>query len=205
MSMGPKETRQDAEARFVKHLLSLVEREDRGALAALRRSLQEATGIAMSACPYVVPFLPAEEDYPGHHDSRNRAYFLIGALFALHPEHAEGVSLGHAFRRINSDTAEGKKGADNQSTRSRFVALLDAHEDDVADHLRHAVSLARAKEIRIDWVRTLKQLLGWGAPSRWAQRQLATDFWSEMLLPDAASSPSTPSTTPEPNEGEMPQ
>lgn len=206
MSTGSKEMTQDRPTRFVAHLLGLVEREDRGALAALRRSLQEPTGIAMSACPHVVPFLPDEADRKNDGGFTERAYFLIGALFALHPEHAEGVSLGHAFRRINSDTAEGKKGADNQSTRSRFVALLDAHQDDVADHLRHAVSLARAKEIRIDWVRTLKQLLQWGAPSRWVQRRLAADFWGEALQPDGSTPTlSTPPTTPQLNESEMPQ
>lgn len=204
MTTISRETGQDTVARFVRHLLSLAERDDRGALAALRRSLQAPTGIAMSACPYVVPFLPPSEAYPGRPDSRGRAYFLIGALFALHPEHEEGVSLGHAFRGINSDTAEGKKGLDNQSTRARFVALLDAHEDDVADHLRHAISLVRAKNRRIDWERTLKQLLGWGAPDRWAQQQLANDFWSEPLQPNAGSLPEDPSTTPQPNKGEVP-
>jgi CRISPR system Cascade subunit CasB len=126
----------------------------------------------MSACPYVVPFLPAEPDR-----FRERSFFLVGALFALHPDHADGVSLGHAFRRINGDTAEGQKGRDNESIRARFVALLDAHPDDIAEHLRHAVSLARAREIRLDWVRMLKDLLSWRAPDRWVQRRLAADFW----------------------------
>lgn len=163
-------TRQDHPApdrvsAFVAHLQRLAERDDRGALAALRRSLQEPSGVAMSACPHVVPFLPSEQD--GY---RERSFFLVAALFALHPVHAQGVSLGHAFRRIDG-------GAGNESTRARFVALLDAHPDDVADHLRHAVSLARAHDVPLDWVRTLKDLLAWRAPDRWAQRRLAHDFW----------------------------
>jgi CRISPR system Cascade subunit CasB len=172
MTIEHKETGSDPGARFVAQLVMLAEREDRGALASLRRSLQEPSGIAMSACPYVVPFLPAEPD-----QFRERAYFLIGALFALHPAHEQGCSLGHAFRRINNETSEGKRGTDNESTRSRFVALLDAHPDDVAEHLRHAVSLARSRAIRLDWVRTMKDLLGWPAPTRWVQRRLANDFW----------------------------
>lgn len=196
MSDETKEPVHDRASAFVAFLRGLAERDERGALAALRRTLQEPSGIAMSACPYVVPFLPAESKDP----FRERAFFLIGALFALHPDHAEGVSLGHAFRRINSDTAEGKKGTDNESTRSRFVALLDAHPDDISDHLRHAVSLARAKEIRLDWVRMLKDLLRWRAPDRWVQRRLASDFWG-----GDAEARSAPATTPTTNESEIRQ
>jgi CRISPR system Cascade subunit CasB len=172
----------DRAGAFVEHLRVLGEDDDRGALAALRSSLQEPGGIGMRACPHVVPFLPPEPDR-----YRERAFFLVGALFALHPEHAEGVSIGHAFRRINADTAEGQTGGDNESTRARFVALLDAHEDDLAEHLRHAVSLARAKEIRLDWARLLRDVLQWRAPDRWVQRRLAADFWGGGA-PVAASS-----------------
>jgi CRISPR system Cascade subunit CasB len=144
----------------------------------------------MSACPYVVPFLPAEPDR-----FVERAYFLVGALFALHPDHAPGVSLGHAFRRINDGTAEGQKRADNESTRARFVALLDAHPDDIADHLRHAVSLARARAIPIDWIRTLKDLVNWRAPDRWVQRRLAADFWRSDADDTQIDPPAFPPTT----------
>ena len=163
---------QDRVSRYVGHLLELAERDDRAALAALRHSLQEPRGFAMSACPYVVPFLGGN---PGI--ALERAFFLVGALFALHPEHRAGVSLGDAFRQLNETTAEGKRGADNPSLRSRFVALLDAHQDDVAEHLRHAVSLARAHAIALDWVRLCRDLRGWGAEDRWVQRRLASDFW----------------------------
>ncbi len=195
MSDETKEPPHDRAGGFVAFLRGLAERDDRGALAALRRSLQEPTGIAMSACPYVVPFLPAESKDP----FRERAFFLLGGLFALHPDHADGVSLGHAFRNINAGTAEGQKGRDNESMRSRFVALLDAHADDVADHFRHAVSLARAKEIRLDWVRTLRDLLHWRAPDRWVQRRLATDFWGSD-----ADGHQAPFSRPDANESETP-
>lgn len=177
----PNENKSNRVTSFIEYLRDLAEREDRGAFAALRRGLLEPTGIAMSACPYVVRFLPSE---PRPH--QERVFFLVGALFALHPEHAEGVSLGHAFRRINRDTPEGQKGRDNASTRARFVALLDAHPDDVAEHVRHAVSLARAKQVGLDWVRTLSDLLAWGSPARWVQRRLANDFWADDSADAAA-------------------
>ncbi len=155
---------------FVAHLRRLADEENRGALAALRASLQDPNGMAVAACPHVVPFLaPTENLY------RDRAFFLVGALFALHPEPGGG-SLGHAFRAINGDQ-EGPTGGDNESLRGRFVALLDADAEDLPNHLRHAVSLARAKEKPLDWERLLHDVLDWRHQTRHVQRRLARDFW----------------------------
>ena len=159
-------------AAFVARLRGLADAEDRGALAALRASLQDPHGMAAAACPYVVPFLPLDEDL-----SRDGAYFLVGALFALHSDAGgDGVSLGHAFRAIN-EGQEGPGKPDNESLRGRFVALLDADREDLPDHLRHVVSLARAKLKPLDWYRLLRDVLGWDHPSRYVQRRLARDFW----------------------------
>ena len=168
----------DRAAAFVARLRALADDEDRGALAALRKSLQDPNGMAAAASSYVVPFLPAAENI-----ARDRSYFLVGALFALHWDAGgEGVSLGHAFRAIN-DGQEGAGKADNESLRGRFVALLDADAEDLHDHLRHAVSLARAKQKPLDWLRLLRDVLGWDNPSRYIQRRLARDFWKTP--PDA--------------------
>jgi CRISPR system Cascade subunit CasB len=162
----------DQAAAFVAQLRRLAEDENRGALAALRASLQDPNGMAAAACAYVVPFLPAAENL--RHDS---AYFLVGALFALHWDAGgDGVSLGHAFRAMN-DGQEGPGKPDNESLRGRFVALLDADAEDLSDHLRHAVSLARAKQTPLDWLRLLRDVLGWDHPSRYVQSRLARDFW----------------------------
>lgn len=180
---APERTEHANSTQFVSFLLKLAKPpqeegkkprrdKERGVLAALRRSLQDPTGMAASACPYVVPFLPKEPD-----PFVEKMFFLVGALFALHSEHEEGTSLGHLFRRINNDTAEGKQGKDNPSTRARFVALLDAHAEDVGEHVRHAVSLGRAKNVALDWDRLLRDLSSWRHPDRWVQRRLAYDFW----------------------------
>lgn len=175
----------DRAAAFVKLLRTLADDEDRGALAALRRSLQDPNGMSAAACPYVVPFLPTREDI-----ERDRAFFLVGALFALHPDAGgDGVSLGHAFRAIN-DAQEGFGKPDNESLRGRFVALLDAEHEDLPDHLRHAVSLARAKGQPLDWLRLLHDVLGWGHPSRHVQHRLARDFWknsNDTIQPERES------------------
>ncbi|WP_437877030.1 type I-E CRISPR-associated protein Cse2/CasB [Sorangium sp. So ce513] len=168
-----RKTEDDHIARFIAHLRKLAKDEDRGALAALRRSLQDRTGIAPAACPHVDPWLPRNED-----PYRDRAFFLVGALFALHPDpDGEGVSLGDAFWAINDD--QKRRGAgDNESLRQRFVALLDAHAEDLPNHLRNAVSLVRSKGKRLDWDRLLRDVLAWRSDSRHIQRRLAREFWN---------------------------
>lgn len=166
-------TEDDHVARFISHLRKLADNEDRGALAALRRSLQDRTGMAAAACPHVDPWLPRSEDA-----YRDRAFFLVGALFALHPDPGgEGTGLGRAFRAINADQ-EGPGAGDNESLRQRFVALLDADAEDLPAHLRHAVSLARSKGKPLDWDRLLRDVLAWRGESRRVQRRLAREFWN---------------------------
>ncbi len=155
---------------FVERLYALSESKDRGALAALRRSLQDASGMSPAACPFVVPFLPKEPDL-----YRERAYFLVAALFALAGDHAEGVSLGDAFRRINQTSSS--DGNDNPSIRGRFVALLDAHPEDAGEHVRHVASLARAHGVALDWEKLLRDILQLRHPERRVQRAWAHDFW----------------------------
>jgi CRISPR system Cascade subunit CasB len=179
MSEVEPERRSDSVHAFIEHLGRLAAREDRGALAALRRSLQHEQGMAPQACPHVVPFLPKEPDL-----YRERAYFLIGALFAMDPRLGHGGSLASAFSHLERD-ASGGSAAGNPSIRGRFAALLDAHPDDVGEHVRHAVSLARAKDIRIDWEALLRDLLAWRQPERPVQRRWARDFWgrTDATLP----------------------
>lgn len=157
--------------RFVAHLRALADREDRGALSALRKSLQAPDGMAAAAYPYVVPFL---DDKPS---SRDRVFFLIAALFATHPTPG-GVSLGIAFGLLSTKPED----RFNESIRRRFVALLDADPEDVGEHLRQAVSLCRARGVAIDWEQTLKDLLAFPHPDRYAQRRLAREYWQSPQL-----------------------
>jgi CRISPR system Cascade subunit CasB len=189
MTKAKKSPGDDGLHAFVEYLYSLSEREDRGALAALRRSLQDPSGMAPAACPYVVPFLPKEPDL-----YRERAFFLVAALFAIDGRHAGGVSIGDAYRRIQA--ASGGDGKDNPSIRARLVALLDAHPEDVGEHLRHAASLARAKDVALDWEQLLRDLLRLRHPDRWVQRAWAHDFWGRAATPGDDSTDSNLSADP---------
>ncbi len=148
---------------FIGHFLALAKegQEDRGALADLRSGLGKEPGEMARVHKHVVPYLP-EKSY------NDRWYYVTAALFGSFHKHQSGRSLGTAFRtlRTKSDSME-----------ARFVALLNAHPDDLDDHLRHAISLLKANEQPLDWFRLLEDLLQWDHPEGHVQLRWAQDFY----------------------------
>lgn len=168
----------ERERRFAAYLKGLADAENRAALAALRRGLGKTPGESADLFPYVVRWLP---DDPW----RESAFFLIASLFGLHPkslpvdEHQRrATNLGASFRFVAADVA---------GTERRFVALLNAHRDDLPEHLRHAVALLKAHDRPIDWSQLLRDVQDWNVPSRSVQRAWARDFWRGTS--DAATAP----------------
>lgn len=158
--------------RFISYLQELADKEDRAALAALRRSLGKSPGEAAETHRYVLRFNPEPWE--------ESAYYLVAGLFALHPEswpHKEGdkrlTNLGASFAWMKAKP----EASSDSSIERRFVALLDCHADDLADHLRHAVSLLKAKEIPVDWLQLLRDLRRWNHEERFVQRGWARAFW----------------------------
>ena len=119
---------------FVRHLLAL--RQDRGAMAALRRSLAFEPGAYPPAYPAVERFAARGPDS----ETQRRALYLSAGLFALHPAHAPGqtisAALGQAMRQRDSASIE-----------KRFIALLAADADSLPNHLRQTVSLLAAGRV----------------------------------------------------------
>ena len=150
---------------FVAHLETLRERQDRGALAALRRGLGSVPGTVPSAYPHILPWAP-------HYRKAEDACYIIGPLFALHPQPGGTGTAGRAFSKV-SDPSD--------SLEKRFVALLNCHRDDLPNHLRQAVSLLKAKDVPIDWRRLLRDILNWDHESRFVQQQWAREFWQREL------------------------
>ena len=150
---------------FVRSLYGLAEREDRAALAKLRRSLVQP----LAAMPYVAPYLRREATA-----NEERAYSLVAGLFAIHPT-AGHQTLAVALRML-SDRSD--------SVALRFRALLDAASDDVGDHLRHAVSLVRGADIAIDFNDLFWTVLTWNREDQRAQRAWARQFWAATEAPD---------------------
>jgi CRISPR system Cascade subunit CasB len=153
----------DRQKTFIGYLLNLASpgKEDRGALADLRSGLGREPGAMARVHKHVVPYLPEKS-----HD--DRWYYLTATLFGAFPEHRQGPSLGAAFRPLR---------AKSDSMEARFVALLNAHPDDLDGHLRHAVSLLKANEQPLDWFRLLRDFLQWDHPDGHVQLRWARDFY----------------------------
>lgn len=148
---------------FIGYLLNLAVpgKEDRGALADLRSGLGKNPGEMARVHRHVVPYLP---------DSRysDRWYYVLATLFGLFPEHRKNTTIGEAFRPLRSKS---------ESSEARFIALLNAHPDDLDEHLRHAVSLLKSNERPFDWFQLLDHLLNWDHPEGYVQLRWARDFY----------------------------
>lgn len=158
----------ERESRFVQYLQKLAESDDRPALAALRRGLSGSTA---EMHRYVVPYLP-----PDAPEYREDHFYLVAALFALHPRWAEEgqpSNFGASFARLAESSG-------SESIEKRFVALLNAHPDDVPEHLRHAVALLKSKQIPVDWAQLLHDLWYWNHEKRFVQRDWARAFWGRQ-------------------------
>jgi len=160
------------EASFISYLYRLADRDDRAALAALRRGLGREPGSAAEMHPYVAPFLP--DDLWSWH---NQCHYILASLFALNPNYTDHGNLGHTFGQIRNQR-------NSESIEKRFVALLKCHRDDLFDHLRHAVSLAKSNNVAINWQQLFLDIKYWDDEQAWAQRYWAKAFWGESTSPE---------------------
>lgn len=149
---------------FIEYLESL--REDRGALAALRRGLGQPPGTVASMYPYVVPRLPEDAAF-----WREQVYYVIAALFASHPQEGGKGNLGRQFAQARDPQG------DDTAIERRFTALLAAHPDDLEGYLRQAISFLRSHEVPVNWHQLFADVQAWGHPDRYVQRQWANAFW----------------------------
>lgn len=143
---------------FVQRLYDLAARQDRGALAELRRSLSNP----LAALPYVAPFLARDA-----RRQEEATLVLIAGLFAMHPVRGQ-MSLATALKRCAEKS---------DSVALRFRALLNADAEDLPTHLRHAVSLVRSQDLTIDYDDLFETIRWWGSHDRNRQRAWARDFW----------------------------
>ncbi|MGH2966461.1 MAG: type I-E CRISPR-associated protein Cse2/CasB [Solirubrobacterales bacterium] len=163
-----------AERTFVARLERLVERGDRGTLAALRRGLGDRGG-GFETLLALGRLLPEEVS---EHDERT--FTRLGALFASttgghrtrgQPPGDLGASLGRLVA-IRSEA----------SVRPRFLALVGTAETDLDPHLRRVVALLDSDGIGIDWAQLLHDLRAWNHPERVVQRRWSRSF-ARSLVP----------------------
>lgn len=154
---------------FITHLETLA--DDRAALAALRRGLGQPPGTVPDMYPYVVRWLP-QEAYPN--SWLEQSYYLLAALYALHPQSTPEGNLGDHFALTLDPNPD-----HNTAIERRFMGLLTAHSDDLPFYLRQAISFLKSKERPINWHELMWNVRDWGYPDRQTrvQKRWATQFW----------------------------
>jgi CRISPR system Cascade subunit CasB len=168
---------------FVEHLRRLND-EDRAAMACLRRSLSRSPGAYAPAYPYVEPFVGPGDSGDS---ARRTALYVTAGLFAMHPEHKEGVHYAEALAELMNKQ-------NSKSIEKRFVALLESHPEDLHAHLRHATSLLASHHMRFDYTELCQDLMRWYdvrnlRRSDWVKQKWARKFYSRLgSIGDEASS-----------------
>lgn len=190
---------------LIARLVQLKDRDDRGALAALRRGLGKPPGTVPEMFPYVEPFIPVN-GYARHVD----AAYLVASLFGLHPVHGapsedarsrQQRGFGASLARIR--LREGTTDEDDGVAR-RFGALLNCDHEGLPTHLRHLMKLldSRSRDAPIDYTQLYDDITDWEAPDRFVQRNWAAGFWRRAApvienAPPTSNDDTTTATDPE--------
>lgn len=158
-----------AKDRFIKYLESLAGRQERAALAHLRRGLGKPPKTAVEMYPYLGQFLSGEPDASKINHRRENAVFIVAALFAYYPDAKSNVgNLGASLRQMKED---------GDSIEKRFVALLNAEIDELPDYLRQIVGLLKSREIAVNWQTLFEDVQFWSSENRRVQSRWARSFW----------------------------
>lgn len=155
---------------FIRYLQKMAEGQERGALASLRRGLGQPPGTVADMYRYVEPFLGGDARH------KETAFYLVAALFALHPK---STDLGDMGKHMAAARTE----AGSDALERRFTALLAAHPDDLPEYLRQTVSFLKSKDVPLHWDELLRDLQGWGREDRFVQKKWARSFWGGRQLP----------------------
>lgn len=137
--------------------------------ATLRRSLSFDPGAFAPAYPYVEPFIRGDVG-----DWKRKMHYLAAGLWASHWKEGrsgEAVSVGKACALY-------KVSRDSGSIERRFINFLDSDPDQLANRLRHVVSLLG--EYAIDFEGLLNMLCSWNDERKWVQNALARDFYRDL-------------------------
>ena len=156
----------DFHENFITHLRKLG-KENRGAMAALRRSLGFAPGAYAAAMPYVEPLAASDST----REPQRQALYLAAGLFAANPRHRSGASLATAL-------AEVKLKRNSDSLERRFIALLSADAEALPVHLRYAASLLAAEELACDYAALVRDLGLWLDPWQEEARDRVRQHWA---------------------------
>lgn len=154
---------------FVKYLTSLNKERDRGPLAVMRRGASGNPVQDLNLYRFVTRKVPDSD----RGTAREAVYYLVSALYALHPLDTDTGNFGDHLRRA------AQMRSDSDAAERRFSALLSARLEDLHAPLRQAVMMIRQIEppIPINWAALFADLLRWEHPNKLSQREWANHFW----------------------------
>lgn len=169
--------------------LERLNETDNRARAVFRRSLSFDPGQHVPSFPYVEPFLTGE-----HTGWRREMHYLAAALWAAHwregqsPAKIKFAVAAGLHDKARRDKLSAKDRIKPTSTEKRFIALLDADEDQLPHRLRQMVALLG--ELPIDFDALLADLLRWNHEDKRTQNAWARDFY-RTLNPPQSTEPET--------------
>lgn len=141
-------------------------------LAQLRHAATSAPGASAAIWDLTLDGVP----HPGRTDAPSateRAAHTACTLYALHqqakrtPMFVDGISIGHAMRRLVRSQNAGADPAREGSLRLRFDALMTAESyEELAYHLRGLVQQLRAADVPLDYARLAEDLVHLQRPDR---------------------------------------
>jgi len=151
---------------FVNYLLSLMHSDDKKALATLKR-LRETPYVPGHYKPGATRLLwRFTEGDPEASAFQKDMRFLVALAFAWYPH--RGVHYGNfgtTYRAVMKDLKSGP------SVEARFDKILsEKFTASLFHYVFSFVSLARAREVPINWFRLLEDLENWHDPMRSVQR-----------------------------------
>lgn len=146
-------------------LIQFLGKLDRGAKATLRRSLAFSPGRYPDAMPYVERFVRGQPQW-----NRTVAYLVAGLMASSKAEAPHG-NVGEASLALRVKT-------DSRSVESRFIALLDADEEQLPHRLRQMITLMSGHDIAPGWAQLRTDLEQWKREDRRIQQRWAVSFYA---------------------------
>lgn len=161
--MKPEEVRELA-GRLVTRLEHWHQRQHRGVMARLRRGLSETT--RQDAWTVLGPYFgPMAVGHP--------VFETVSACFALHPS-APAPAIGNFGETMRE--VMGNKMREEKETHTRFRRLLAcSNQDEICQHLRHTIRLAKSKEKDVNYRKLFEDLWWW---NDWTKIAWAKAYWN---------------------------
>ncbi|TLN00073.1 type I-E CRISPR-associated protein Cse2/CasB [bacterium] len=153
---------------FLMYLTSLNTDANRGTLAVLRRGLAGNPIEDLNLYRFVAWHIPDSD----RGTVRESAYYLVAALYALHPLSTDAENLGGHMKLA------AQRRNDVEAAERRFTVLLNASMTDLAMPLRQAMTMLKQLVLPVNWTALFAGLLHWDNPDKVVQRAWANSFWA---------------------------